>query len=129
MLTFEMDDKDKLAIDEVIKMGSYDIMQDDREFKVFVDGKLFYHDEYFSPLEFCQYAIKWLARDKGWLKRKKIDFAYDTIETEENPHIAFRIIEGGWRLESVWQKFECQRIFTDEEVKNFINDVIAQVLT
>ncbi|MCL2284909.1 MAG: hypothetical protein FWC32_00925 [Firmicutes bacterium] len=127
MLKVELEAKNKLAMAVFIEMGTYDIMQDVREFKIYINDRLFYHDKYFSPLEFCRYAIEWLERDKGWLKRKN-DFAYDTIETDDNPQIAFRIVEGGWKLESVWQEFVCDNIFSDDEVKYFINEIISQVV-
>lgn len=127
MLTFELDAKEKLAMSVFVKMGTYDIMQDERNFKIYIDGRLFYHNEYFSILEFCTYVVKWLKREERWLKRKKNDFAYNTMGTEENPHIAFRIVEGGWKMESVWQQFDCEKTFSDEEVKTFINKIICHV--
>lgn len=120
-ITFITEQKIKITLKEFKKMDSADIMADERDFKLYINNQLFYHDEYFPMWEFCRCCYSWLKKRKG-------AFIYNTVETEENPHILFTLQEGKWKLYSVWQKFECEELFTLEEVQNFINEIIDQVI-
>ena len=119
MLSFEMENKLKISARRLKKMPLYNLVQDDRDFKVIVDEEIFFHQT-ISILELAQYC-------QQWIKEPTEDFIYNTIESDENPLIAFRKQTEGWRLESVWPECECSRIFTDEEVKNFVNAIIDKV--
>jgi hypothetical protein len=121
MIIFQAVQKEKLSSAEFKKMDSADIMDDDRDFEIIVNGKLFYQDEYFPILEFCRYSC-------NWLKKRNTDFAYNTVETEENPHLAFKRVENGYMIYSVWQKFECRDIFSFEEIIEFVQSVVDYVI-
>lgn len=101
-------------------MSLYDVVQDDRDFKVMVNGKEFFHEPLFPILELAQYCQR-------WIEKPDTDFIYNTIESEENPLLAFSHTKSGWKMESVWKKFECDLYFTADEVKSFIKTLIDQV--
>jgi hypothetical protein len=62
------------------------------------------------------------------LEKPKKDFIYDTLETEENPMLAFRISDAGWNIFSVWERFRCEQTFTFEEVEEFMRGIVAKVV-
>jgi len=121
MLNYKIEAKEKIAIKNFVKMRLIDLMADERHFTIFVDGQMFINDSCLLAREFVAYAFE-------WLKNPEREFVYNSIDDEENPFLAFRIVEGGWKLESVWQEFVCDNIFSDDEVKNFINEIISQVV-
>ena len=121
MLLFKLEQKGNMSIKQFAKMPLVDIMDDDRHFTIFVDDQVYFDDIYFPIREFVKYAL-------GWLKRKNDDFAYSTIDNEDNPLIAFYRLKSGWKLESVWQQFECDKVFSDDDVKSFISEIISHVI-
>ena len=120
MLAFETDNKPKIPVAELEKMHIADVLHDERDFKIVVDGQTMLYIQHFPVWELAQYCLK-------WIKKPKKDFIYNTIESEENPLIAFRKLKYGWKIESVWQKFECKRLFSDNDVINFARELLYQV--
>lgn len=101
-----------------IKKMEYDkVLSVEADFKLFIDNKLFFKDEYFPILEFIRYA-------DSWLNSQAHEFEYNTIESEENPLLAFREYDGKFMIYSVWEKFHCDFGFALPEVKRFILSVI-----
>jgi len=122
MITYELEEAMKISQEYLWEMSLLDIINSgDRNFKVLIDGKVFFEEPYFPILEFIQYSLKWMNHQKS-------DFIYNSIESEENPLIAFYILNGHWKIYSVWQKFECNRGFSDDEVKRFIGEIISQIV-
>lgn len=139
MLTFDIRPEAPSVTKEVLeKMTLYDQVQVDRLIELTVDGRIFF-SETISIYELAHCCQKWLKeppegkwwkiqKNKKRLKNTKDDFIYNTIENEENPLLAFYKTTEGWKMFSVWQKFECDNVFSDEEVENFINEIISQVV-
>ena len=119
MLFLEIESKPQIPLAELGKMSLYDLVQDDRNFMVSVCNTVFFSDT-IAIRELAQYCQK-------WMKNPNKDFIYNTIESEENPLLAFRKQKSGWKMESVWQKFECDRVFSNEEVSDFISKIISHV--
>jgi len=120
MLKFKLESKERISAKAFIKMRLIDMMTDERHFTVFVDNRIFIDDICLLAREFVAYALE-------WLKTPKEDFIYNTIDDEENPFMAFYRQKNGWKLQSVWQEFECTEKFSTDEVKSFINEIISQV--
>jgi len=120
MLAFETKIKPKIAVAELEKMHIADALDDDRFFKIFIDGQLLYDQSHFSMWEFAQYSLK-------WIKSPNENFIYNSIESDENPMLSFVRSEAGWKVYSVWQEFECNNVFSSEEVVDFIKSIISQV--
>ena len=121
MLHFQLEAKEKIPIKQFSKMSLVDIMDDDRPFVIFVDNKIFFDDIYFPIREFIKYALTWLNNTNK-------DFIYNTIDNYENPLIAFLKEKDGWKMHSIWQTFGCDKVFSFEEVRDFINQIIFHVL-
>jgi len=121
MLKFKLESKEKISIKAFMEMRLIDMMVDQRHFAVFVDDRIFIDDICLLAREFVAYTLEWQKKPDG-------DFIYNTIDDEENPLIAFNRLENGWKLQSVWQEFECPKIFSTDEVKSFINGIISQII-
>lgn len=119
MLSVKIESKPKISLVELQQMSLYDLVQDDRRFTIFVNDIIFF-TETIAICELAQYCQK-------WTKKTHTDFVYNTIESDENPLLAFRKRKDGWGIESVWRKFECFDVFSYEEVKGFVNKIISQV--
>lgn len=102
-------------------MDLADLLQDDRSFRVIVNNRTFFHEPLFPILELVRCCRQWLKCPNG-------EFIYNTIESEENPLLTFRLHDSKWKVYSVWQKFECEQTFTLEEVKSFLKDIVSQVI-
>jgi len=142
MLTFETETRPKITALDLEKMHLIDVLEDCREFKILVDGEIFFSEPYYLILEMAQYSQEWLKKGKRkndifgiakyyerWLKKdeRKNNFIYNTIDNDENPLLAFYEQEDGWKIESVWQEFECTKVFSTEEVEDFIKNIISHV--
>lgn len=121
ILVCEIEKKPKISASELKQMHLYDVIRDERDFRILVDGKLFFHEPLFPVLELVQSC-------QMWAKNTSTNFIYNTIESEENPILSFQKLKEGWNLKSVWQKFECERVYTDSEVISFVKTIVSQVL-
>ena len=75
-------------------------------FAIRVDGRIFFSEPSFPVYEFLAQANGWLA---GGCAE---DMEYASVETQDNPLIAFRkCTDGGFRLESPWAEEECAARF------------------
>ena len=102
-------------------MHLYDVLRDERDFKISVNQRTFFHEPLFPILELvlcCQ----------QWLRSADVDFVYSTLESEDNPLLALRRSKGGWRIKSAWQKFECDTVFSDNDVQDFVRSIVSQVV-
>ena len=120
-LTFVIQSKPKISAKELERMHITDALYDERDFSISVNGQIFFCQPHFPMLEFAQYC-------QQWLKKPGKDFVYNTIESDENPLIAFYKQKDVWRLESVWKKFECNEIFSDNDVMNFVKEVFSHII-
>ena len=119
MITFVLDRKERIPLKKFNQLTVRDILNDDRLFKVFVDGNLFFEDPYFPIKEFVMQLSAW---------DRKGSFNYNTIDDYQNPLISFEYIGERWYLRSIWQLFECNRSFTLQELDVFVKDVINSVI-
>ena len=102
-------------------MNLYEILMDERDFKIMICGETFFHEPLFPILELVKYII-------DWSKKKENNFVYNTMESEDNPLIMFQKNESEWIVHSPWQRFECKRKFTLSEVNFFVQDIVNQVI-
>lgn len=102
-------------------MNLYDIIRVERNFKIKVGERTFFHEPLFPILELVQYCLQ-------WSKNANVSFVYNTIENDENPLLSFVPQKDTWKMYSVWQKFECETEFSSAEVHRFIGDIINQVI-
>lgn len=121
MLVCEIAEKAKLSTKNLEKMDLAEMLYDERNFKIIIDGKLFFHEPLFPILEFVQYC-------RQWNKKANTSFVYNTVESEENPLLSFVPQKDTWKIYSVWQKFECKTEFGFAEVYAFVENIINQVL-
>lgn len=110
MIEFLCDYHSEDGIDRILRMEYADLL-DEYYFCVKINGEVFFEQPLFPIMEFLYFYLKW---------DKKHDFIYNTIESEENPMISFERGISGWRINSVWKKFDCKERF---RVENFITAV------
>ena len=103
------------------KMDLADKIRCERSFDIYINGVLYFHDPLFPILEFVQYCQKWIQTDQK-------SFVYESVEYDEAPLLSFIQEEKGYRIQSIWEEFECTALFSSGELHAFINGVISQVL-
>lgn len=79
------------------------------DFRIIVNGKVFFHEPNFPLLEFLHSVNDWRNQGVGSLE-------YVSIETEDNPLISFISEKDMWVVYSPWQLFECETKFTKEQL-------------
>lgn len=81
------------------------------DFAVVIEGRQFYTESEFPVIEFASQAAKWL-RSGGR------DFIYVSMESVEDPLLAFYLLTGDqFRVYSPHQKFEPMAIVDGEELR------------
>lgn len=85
-----------------------------------VNNKIFFKEPYFLALEFIRALEKWLNNTNKIM-------IYNCIETEDNPLISFILNNKGWQIISPWQLFECNDIFSKEELLEAIGYLMKSV--
>lgn len=84
-------------------------------FEIIIDNEVFFFDEYFLVFEFLNSALKWMELDG------ESEMHYHCIDTNDNPLISFLPVPSHlWTINSPWQKFQCQTLFTKEELYHAI---------
>lgn len=86
-----------------------ELLLEENDFRIIINGKLFFHDTYFPVLEFLFYA-------KKWTKMNSASFEYNSVETEENPLISFICKNEKYNIHSPWQLFESHELFTKQQL-------------
>lgn len=123
MIHFNLARKEAIPCKKLLAMTSHELFSDDREFTVYVNGKRYFDDLYFPILEFTLYAIEWKCK----YKKTKADFVYNTLDDSQNPLLAFIHVNNGWKIYSIWQEFECESVFSTDELMEFIDCIISTV--
>lgn len=91
-----------------------DVLDYEGIFRIEIDDKLFFIQPDFSVFEFLMYADDWITNNKSK------DMQYRCLDTDENPLISFILKNDGWYIYSPWQLFQCDNIFSKEELVNAI---------
>ena len=84
------------------------------DFKIIVNGRVFFHEPNFPLLEFLHFVNEWVSQGANSLE-------YSSIETEDNPLISFISEDDMWMIRSPWQLFECEIKFTKKEIINALD--------
>lgn len=92
------------------KLDIFALLKQEVDFRIMINEKLFFREPLFPILEFLSQINPWISEEK------KIDFAYNSIETEENPLLSFSYINEGWKIRSPWQQFESDAIFSKQSI-------------
>ena len=98
---------------KLVNKKEYELLEDCASFSIYINDKEFFYEPDFPVLEFLREVALWA--DKGG------NMLYNSIETDENPLIAFIKNENGYVISSPWQKFECNTCFCKEELLTAIN--------
>lgn len=102
---------EKLDKERILQMDIIALLDTECDFRIQVHGRTFYEQPLFPILEFLHCYLEW---------DQKHDFIYNTLESEERPMLAFQKQITGWRLDSVWKKFDCTTSF---QLSDFTNAV------
>jgi hypothetical protein len=76
-------------------------------FCVTIGGRTLYSEESFCLVEFGVLSYLWLKEAES----QRQDFLYSSLESEEHGLLSIKRCEGGWRLDSLHQKFESDELF------------------
>ncbi len=115
MIEFICDYKTKIDRRAILQLDYADLISDEQYFCIKINGNIFYEQPLFPILEFLFAYLIW---------DKKHNFIFNTIESEENPMIVFKHTLRGWKLDSVWKKFDCLAVFNLNEIVYGIEKMI-----
>lgn len=124
---FTMLDGDTSKLVKIISQNEYaypDILRITGEFRILINGNIFFSEPYFPILEFLKYALAWIN-----CSDKSKAMLYSSAETDDNPLIIFDKNEEGWIIRSPWQKYECLVGFTRDEVIHAILHLLETLVS
>lgn len=121
MIALTIENKPKILLQQFLAMDLYTRLQDEREFTILIDDKIFYYQPLFPILELVEACYSWLQQPIG-------DFEYFTIEADDNPMLKFTHTSNGFLISSPWQEFLCTTEFTKEEIICFCEEIVNQVI-
>lgn len=119
MLIFKFKSNRSLPLD--MPKSYPDILIYEGSFRIIVDEKVFFEDENFAIFEFLTYVNKWISNCKE-------NMLYECMDTEDNPLIGFYFCEDGWLIDSPWKNFKMHRLFSTDELKTAILNLIDQCI-
>ena len=117
-----------LSPDEILSLSYPDLLKEEQDFCITVNGNMFFEQPLFPILEFLHSYLKWKIslNSKKKFSKQKHDFYYNSIETEDNPLISFKKDKSGWKLDSPWKNFECEDVFLLEDFICACDKLISQ---
>ena len=89
-------------------------------FRIIVNGKLFFEEPNFPLLEFLHFVNDWKNKNSG-------SFEYNSIETEDNPLISFTRVNDMFVIYSPWQLFECKTKFTKDQLVSALDTLKEKI--
>ncbi len=128
MLSVTFEKKERIVLSEFESLTLYELIRDERYFRIDINGRTFYEDPVFPFLEFVKYCIDWKKSIYRRKKNKCVDFIYETIESEDNPHLAFYQKNGKWFIDSVWKRFDYSNSIDFGEIEALIDKVICETI-
>ncbi len=111
---FTMLDGDISMLQKILSQSEYtypDILKITGEFRISINGNVFFLEPYFPVLEFLKYALVWID-----CSDKSKEMSYSSMETEDNPLLLFKKEKEGWIVCSPWQKYKCLVSFSRDEL-------------
>lgn len=78
-----------------------EILKVESQFKIIIDRRVFFNDDYFPILEFFYQFDNWINSNSQISK-----FEYESIESDEKPIVAFFKRDNKWNIFSVWQNYK-----------------------
>ncbi len=118
MIEFFCDFRYSKDINRVLKMGYDELLFEECNFCIKIDGITFFEEPLFPILEFLFYYLRW---------NKNGNFVYNTLESDENPLIEFKKTFKGWKFDSVWKKYDCKDRFELTEFTNAVEKLIDNI--
>ena len=88
-----------------------DITEITGDFQILINENVFFSEPHFPILEFLKAAASWIG-----CSDESEEMLYSSIETDENPLIAFTKKDRKWTIRSPWQKYECSDTFDKNDV-------------
>ena len=112
----------------LIESRDYKILADvEGEFALYVNGELFFYDEFILLIELGIELTKWVQSLKLGSEE---DFFYETMDYNEGPILEFRkLSNNNWRVFSVWQKTELAETFSLSLIQKAVNDFLFKLRT
>lgn len=104
-----------------LKLSEVQRMSYDMGLSIWVDNQQFFGEPDFPVLDFLYAVYKWKS------SKDNEDFAYNCIETEDNPLISFTREKNMWAMYSPWQLFKCEKRFAKEEIIGALDDLEKKI--
>lgn len=98
-----------------------DLLQICGDFQIIVDKKTFFSQPQFPILEFCKATHKW---ERSCLHK---NMYYSSVETDDNPLVCFIYTGQMWRIQSPWELFNSENLFSKEEISKSLNELYKNV--
>ncbi|MBC6310001.1 hypothetical protein HCJ66_10660 [Listeria sp. FSL L7-1582] len=99
------------------------LMNIEGDLNIVINNQIFF-EEPIALYEFYCYLDRWLY---DWEKGHKISFEYVSMESEENPLLAFKLTTSGFQIFSVWQQYNSEEIFDTNDFKDYIALITGQI--
>jgi hypothetical protein len=80
------------------------------DFQVLVDSRVLYREQQFCVVDFAVALHRWVGEEP------KLDFIYESMESEEPGLVWVRASGSGWRVGSVHQEYDEEEVFSSEQV-------------
>ena len=95
------------------------------ELFVFIDGELFFHDEYILLMELGISLFKWKESSRRGIVES---FHYQTMDYDEGPILELiKIDRENWKIYSIWQKFESNELIPFKILQKGINTFLENL--
>lgn len=98
-----------------------DLLQICGDFQIIMGKKLFFSQPQFPISEFCNATYRW---ERSYLHK---NMYYSSVETDDNPLICFIYTGQMWRIQSPWELFKSEKIFSRENISNSLNELYKTV--
>lgn len=122
MMTLTMSDFKKTTLNQLISYDEAELLAQECAFEVTISQNVFFSDSFIPIYELSRYALSWL------LHPQRV-FAYVSNESSENPLLQFTKTDGGWRVFSVWQKFNHTSQFSTKEIRMFLLSIVNATIS
>ncbi|ATW24937.1 hypothetical protein [Candidatus Formimonas warabiya] len=123
-------DLDKTIEHELVMTRNFKVLADiEGELAILINGRIFFYDQYILLMELGVALTKWLRTVKLGMVE---NFQYHTMDHDDGPILGFIQDQDGWRIISIWQKFDVGIKFDLHtllnEVDKFLENIKNQLM-
>lgn len=119
-------DKTKKIDQELVISKNYKLLSDiEGELAIYVNDKLFFHDQYILLMELGISLTRWLDKVKSNIIE---NYHYETMDYNDGPILELINFQDTlWRIISEWQKFEASGCFELQVFVNAVDEFVSEL--